>query len=481
MKILKESRWARIGFLVLLFAVPLYPKFPLLGVKHTYVAIRVTDLVVTGVLGLWLLEVVARRRWNLGQPLRKYFFLFWLAGLLANLSAFWITDFLNIHLAFLHWLRRIEYMAVFFLALDAGEDKETIRHLLRILLLVVFLVFAYGIGQKYFGLPVVSTMNAEFSSGLVLHLDKWVRISSTFAGHYDLAAWLVLVLPLVLALALAEELFWRIVAILIFLAGFQLLVWTASRISFVAYLLAITVTLVIQRRWLLWVLLLAFSLGFGLHSQELNTRLVSTVSPVITFWQKVTSRYHQGQERPPLVRRKKVVALAPTKVSTTVPVAAEAGHSAQKKRTIIREVRTWPKPEELKAATARSSLIRFRVEWPRAWRAWVKNPLWGLGYSSLGLATDCDYLRLLGETGLVGFLAFLLIPGHLLNSFWQAWRGSDRRTKIFLAGFVGSLLGFLANAFFIDVFEASKDAFSFWLLMGLGYKLSQDHEKKTKR
>ncbi len=479
MKILKGSRWARIGFLVLLFAVPLYPKFPLLGVKHTYVAIRVMDLLVAGVLGFWLLEIIARRRWKLGQPLRKYFFLFWLAGFLANLSAFWITDFINIHLAFLHWLRRIEYMAVFFLALDAGEDKRSIERFLRVLLLVVFLVFAYGIGQKYFGLPVVSTMNAEFSSGLILHLDKWVRISSTFAGHYDLAAWLVLVLPLVLALALTEKWFWRLVAIFIFLAGFQLLVWTASRISFVAYLLAMTITLVIQRRWLLWLLLLAFSLGFGLHSRELNTRLVSTVSPVVAFWQRASARYHRAPKKPPVAAKKVVV--SPTQVPATGNVVSEAGQSAQQRRTIIREVRTWPKPEELKAATARSSLIRFRVEWPRAWRAWAKNPLWGLGYSSLGLATDCDYLRLLGETGLVGFLAFLLIPGHLLNSFWQAWRESDRRTKIFLAGFIGSLLGFLANAFFIDVFEASKDAFSFWLLMGLGYKLSQGYEKKTKR
>jgi hypothetical protein len=39
--------------------------------------------------------------------------------------------------------------------------------------------------------------------------------------------------------------------------------------------------------------------------------------------------------------------------------------------------------------------------------------------------------------------------------------------KAILIGIVGGTLGFLANALFIDVFEASKVAITFWLLMGL--------------
>ena len=57
----------------------------------------------------------------------------------------------------------------------------------------------------------------------------------------------------------------------------------------------------------------------------------------------------------------------------------------------------------------RSVSIRLNVEWPRAIRAFSKNPLLGTGYSSITLATDNDFLRLLGEVGLVGALAFFLI------------------------------------------------------------------------
>jgi O-antigen ligase len=117
----------------------------------------------------------------------------------------------------------------------------------------------------------------------------------------------------------------------------------------------------------------------------------------------------------------------------------------------------------------RSTTIRLNVEWPRAIRAFLKNPLLGTGYSSITLATDNDYLRALGEVGLFGFLAFVFILVKI---------GLEARKIVFskipievekavLIGLVGGALGFLANALFIDVFEASKVAITFWLLMGL--------------
>ena len=42
-------------------------------------------------------------------------------------------------------------------------------------------------------------MNREFSKGMRLYLSEYARVQSTFAGHYDLGAYLVVVLPLALA------------------------------------------------------------------------------------------------------------------------------------------------------------------------------------------------------------------------------------------------------------------------------------------
>jgi len=70
-------------------------------------------------------------------------------------------------------------------------------------------------------------------------------------------------------------------------------------------------------------------------------------------------------------------------------------------------------------AVGRSTDIRLKVEWPRAIKAFLKNPLLGTGYSSITLATDNDYLRMLGETGILGTLAFLAIILEITRIVWQ--------------------------------------------------------------
>ena len=69
-------------------------------------------------------------------------------------------------------------------------------------------VSLYGVGQKYLYWPVYSTMNREFSKGLQLYLTEHARVQSTFGGHYDYAAYLVIVLPVVMAMAFAVRKPW---------------------------------------------------------------------------------------------------------------------------------------------------------------------------------------------------------------------------------------------------------------------------------
>jgi O-antigen ligase len=128
-----------------------------------------------------------------------------------------------------------------------------------------------------------------------------------------------------------------------------------------------------------------------------------------------------------------------------------------------------PTPTPSPVFEDRSTSIRLNVEWPRAIRALSKNPLLGTGYSSITLATDNDYLRLLGEVGILGFLAFFLIFLRIGRSVSKAFPLIKKYKRVelgFLAGMIGSFPGLLLNAVFIDIFEASKFAIIFWLLMG---------------
>lgn len=453
-----KLRIPAVCFLVLFFLIPLYPKFPLRGVEGSYVAVRVEDLVVLSALLVWGFWQGKNHFPVVKKKIFKLFLLYWLAGLVSLVSGMIAGDLVFPKIGLFHLLRRVEYMSLFFIAEDAFKVIK-ISEVAASISLVSLSVFAYGMGQRYFGLPVVSTMNEEFSKGILLRLDKWTRISSTFAGHYDLGAWLVMVLPLFPALiAVSKRKLSKFILVAIALVNFYLLILTASRVSFAAYLLGVTVVLLLLKsfRWLPPVLIL--SLLFGFRSQELSVRLASSLS----FLPQRATRTEEVVSR-----------VTPSPVPLPTPSLAKAREKTspppRPKKTIFREIRSWPKPEEIGAAAARSSNIRFNVEWPRALRAFLKNPLWGTGYSSLGLAVDNDYLRILGETGILGFLSFSLIIFHLARLFWNSL---FKEKRLVLAGFLGALAGFLSNALFIDVFEASKDAFYFWLLMGGAYRIS---------
>ncbi len=115
----------------------------------------------------------------------------------------------------------------------------------------------------------------------------------------------------------------------------------------------------------------------------------------------------------------------------------------------------------------RSFEIRLNLEWPRAITAFEKNPFLGTGYSSLDIATDNDFLRSLGEVGLLGTLAFILIFVEAGKRVYKNFKSEDKFTKYFSAGIYSIIIAFLINGTFIDVFEASKVASLFWMLIGL--------------
>lgn len=477
-----KNRNALISILVLLIAIPLYPKFPLKEVGGTWVSIRVDDLLVAIVLFSWFLGQALK-----GFEIRKQktfwlILIFWLAGLISAISSIFVIGTARTHLVLFHWFRRIEYISVFLVAFDASRNKKELKNFLTAIFISLIGVFIFGLGQKYWRWPVVSTMNSEFSKGVLLYLDQWTRISSTFAGHYDLAVWLVMILSLLPAIFVFLKQKWqKLFIFLFFCVSFYLLILTASRVSFVAYLIGTTTTLfLIKKR--LWILpLVVTSLFFGFQSKELNARLASSFKTVPLVGNFLSRKKSSSK---PLSLEK---TLEPTPTSKTVEAlpaetkktGGDSPPPTPKPTRILREVRTWPTPEEAGLAAARSSSIRFQVEWPRAIKAFIKNPLLGTGYSSLGLATDNDYFRMLGETGLLGTASFLLLIFTIFkNGLLTVIK--KRENYLIVAGLLGTMIGFLSNAVFIDVFEASKIAFYFWIMMGVMTGLASNTNVKKR-
>ena len=470
----------------MLFFIPLYPKFPLFSVPDTYVSIRLEDIFIAVLVGIFWLKLLLTRDFSIfNWRLTKYVILYFAIGLLSVASGIFITKNIVPHLALLHFLRRVEYLSLLFVAYFSFKETKQLKTYGKIILIATFGVIFYGLGQKFFGWPVVSTMNKEFSKGLILQLTWWARVNSTFAGHYDLAAYMVMVLCLVLAaLMVVRKWAWRIFVILLGVFSYYILILTASRVSFGAYLLGGLIVLLLGgKKW--WIApFLALSILGMVFSDDLGQRYAATFKIDLSFMSGLVKM------RPP------EIAMGPTATPepTVTPEAEAPGVFIPGQPRATLTPTPTPTPflseeatpaayfEPTALAVGRSTDIRLKVEWPRAARAFAKNPLLGTGYSSITLATDNDYLRMLGETGLLGLAAFFLIILEIIRRFFVTVfsRTTGRVEKGIVLGAIGLGVGYFLNATFIDVFEASKIAFFFWIVMGVVLKVCDLENNRIK-
>ena len=435
----------------ILIFVPLYPKFPFIHIPGTYVSIRIEDFLLAITALVIFIKVIPNIKKIINNNIARAIILFLLVGLVSLLSGIFLTQTVAANIGVLHFLRRVEYFVPFFAFLVFSFPKKNLTtqpgknlsFYIKVLMITVFVAFLYGVGQRYFYLPVIMTQNSESSKGMALRWTPGSQATSTFAGHYDLAAFMVLVLPILISLIfVVKDIKFKILLSIVSLSGYWLLVNTASRISLASYLFAVCISLILLKKFKAIFFVVIISLILTSFSPSLFARYKNLID---VYSQKI--------------KNVKLINLNPNnfKVSAqevTLPARTEVPAPIVK-----------PKPE----IEDRSTSIRLNIEWPRAIRAFSKNPLLGTGYSSIGLASDNDYLRLLAEIGLLGFLSFILILVRIILVFISAFPLTEKLSGIrlgFVAGVIGGISGILINAVFIDVFEASKFAIIFWLLLG---------------
>ena len=449
---------------LLLIFIPLYPKFPLFAVPGSQVFIRLEDFVILFVFLIWLLVNKSRIADFIKLKISKAVLLFLLVGLLSVISGYLLTHTVSLPIALIHWARRVQYILPLFIGLTAIESKRDIYFYLRVVITIVLFAFIYGIGQKHYGWPIITTQNQEYSKGIALFYVEGSHLPSTFAGHYDLAAFLVLIAPFIVVLLTSSRktikelsllpsiLLSRTFLLATHLSVLWLLVNAASRISVAAYLGSVTLSLILVRRYLFIPLILALSIGFILTSSKLMDRYVRILEVSVT---KILSTQTFEVNK----------AFAQEEIN----LPERRGESSQ------------PTPQPPEVFEDRSTSIRLNVEWPRAIRAFYKNPLLGTGYSSISLATDNDYLRLLGEVGILGFLALFLVLGRAVQNLFIVFPVHKKFgiSQAFVLSTLAALPGIMLIMVFIDILESSKFAIIFWLLMGMSISAAYKFRKKV--
>lgn len=448
--------------LLLFIFIPLYPKFPLLNVTGTFVAVRIEDLLIAFTIILWIIHKFINKRFHvlLQDNTNKAILLFFSIGLLSLFSGVFLTHSVVPHLGILHFLRRVEFIFLLPVVATVFDTKRKLLVVFIGLFLTILLVNVFGLGQQYLDWPVISTTNSEFAKGLVLKLTPGARVNSTFAGHYDLAVFLSAATVFLSVFFFAFNKLWKI--LIIMLGGFSvfILILTAARVSFVATFISLIFALILAKKKKYLLVVLAGLILVILYPSQLRDRFVSTVTINILDLGK---RYEGRNLNQQLESQLNIPTLS-YRMASRSSLAAPFGTPGA---GIPTDITPGEPINELDLAVYRSFQIRTNIEWPRAIKAFVKNPFLGTGYSSIGIATDNDFLRFLGEVGILGTLAFCLILLSIWKKISKGITSADKVIKFFSIGSLSMIVVYLINGTFIDVFEASKIASLFWMILGL--------------
>jgi len=418
---------------VLIF-VCLYPKFPFIRIPGISVSVRAEDFLLLVLAVVTLAKIFKNFRRFLNDKIMIAFLLFFSVGLISLISGVFVSHTVTLSIALLHLFRRVEYAVPLFAALVLFQKsaRGNLDYYIKILMIITAIAFLYGFGQRYFNFPVIDTQNSEYAKGVALRWTSGAHINSTFAGHYDLASYVVLVLPIFTTLFFLTDKrklrFWLLGVIG---PGLWLLGASLSRVSLASWVLASCLSLILVKKY------------------KATLAIIAVAALIVLAFPSFLGRYQQLL---------KIVDVSPFKIEV---MAASINPS--------------PTP----VSEDRSTSIRLNVEWPRALMAFYKNPLLGTGYSSIGLATDNDYLRILGEVGLLGLAGFGLIFCRIGKVLWKFIKNSkefDILETSYMAGITGAVIGTFLTATFIDIFEASKFATSYWLLVGYAVVLVRNKQ-----
>lgn len=472
------AKYNELVFVVLIIVavfIPLYPKLPLAAVEGTYVAIRLEDILLLGITLIWGIVNLSRIKSILKLTVTKSFLLFWFIGLVSLISGIYLTDTVGKSLGLLHYFRRIEYMIPFLIAATTIRNMHQVKVFLYAMFIATIIVVIYGFGQIYFQFPVISTTNREFSKGLMLTLTPGARANSTFAGHYDLAAYLSL------ALVFAATLFFyykklreKALIVAASLGSFALLGFTAARISFVATVGGIALSFLLMKKWWLIVLLIVASIGAVAAIPQLRHRLVATIT--VNILEGGGPKYTPDENTTNEFTPTALTVGEGTDAASLKDNLEEATPSSASATKFPADIAPGEPTDITELGVYRSFNIRSDVEWPRAMRSFYKNPLLGTGYSSLTIATDNDYLRALGEVGALGFLAWILIFLILIKRYIKALFKLKDFERYFVVATLCCIAVMFATATFIDIFEASKIAVLFWIILGVAWGVARKYE-----
>lgn len=119
--------------------------------------------------------------------------------------------------------------------------------------------------------------------------------------------------------------------------------------------------------------------------------------------------------------------------------------------------------------------------WKVGYNRWMRNPVLGNGIPA-GVVIDNQYTRVLAETGILGFLAFLWIIRTLFAYSWRLYniRVDNEFVRAVSLGFFAGLVGLLVHACSAATFILIRVMEPFWFLAAIVAVLADIANPSTK-
>lgn len=186
---------------VFMFFVLLFPKLPLIQIQGYMVPIRIEDVLLVAILLALLIRHYFNRNQRVLNPLQK-----WMVIYLVTTAVSLAFGLLILHsipaanIGFLFWLRTPEYFAASYLCLLGIENWKQYKRVFATLVVFTFLIGVYGVLQEYSLVPAFDAMHQTDELVVIRFLSGFAeeRLFSTFAGPYDLAAFYLITIPILL-------------------------------------------------------------------------------------------------------------------------------------------------------------------------------------------------------------------------------------------------------------------------------------------
>jgi O-antigen ligase len=403
----------RLWAFLLLFIV-LFPKLALAVVPQNTSPLRVDDLVIAGVLGIWVIRhFLLKPSHGAASPLTLFLGVYLGACLISTVIGIGARTTEPIAGA-LHLLRLVEYTLLYYFFFTSVPPDE-LPHAARLVRFSLFMVAGIWIAQHWTAMPP-----------RVDPLVDWSSLNPSFSASYDFGGYLMIALALLYA-------FWitpgaRSIATTAALGlGAVIVLQAESRASFAGLFAAIGLDILLRVR---------LRTAIGLSA---------------------------------------IAAAAPFLMSSVKMARFLEAISTGSLDAIVKAVQTDPsigmRLQNWQLALERWQQSPLVGDGLGAYLLYVRQ------YRMPG-TPDGWYVRTLAETGLLGLLAFVLLVGSALWVLLSAYRREERPThRAFLYGAALALFGTMVNAIFIDSFVSYKIMGVFWAAMGVATRAAVSLER----